>query len=65
MFKSIVKCQLCNKVSNTYDPFMALSVPSTEGTIQDALDSLLQEELLQSYFCTNCKQETKEATLKV
>ena len=65
MHKTIVKCEKCNLKSTTYDPFMVLSVSALYPTIAQCLDHFLAEEKLQNYFCTKCKKETKDATLKV
>ena len=65
MHKSIVRCEQCQSRSTTYDPFMVLSISAQQPTVAQCLDHFLAEEHLANYFCTRCKRETKDATLKI
>eukprot|EP00501_MAST-03F_sp_TOSAG23-6_P001789 GSMAST32.ASY1.ANO1.1867.1 assembled CDS len=59
--RSQIKCQKCNFCSNTYDPFMDLSLELPRGvsSISDALQMFTQTETLDynnMYKCSRCKK---------
>lgn len=57
MQKTIVICGKCHNQSNTYNPYMALSV-QFECSLEKSLAAFVKEDMLDnsdSYRCENCK----------
>lgn len=60
--RSTLTCQVCGNKSRRFDSFLYLSVPVTRTmrTIEDAIRSFLQEELLtddERWFCDRCNKK--------
>lgn len=61
MFISSVKCKKCSHVSNSYDPFLDLSleIRRRNHSVQDCLDSFFAKEKLDDkYLCEKCNKKS-------
>ena len=62
LMRSSVICNKCNSKSDTYDPFLDLSVPikrKHSDTLDNCLDNYFSEEFIDcEYKCSSCKKKT-------
>jgi ubiquitin C-terminal hydrolase len=62
LMRSSVICNKCNYQSNTYDPFLDLSVPIKKKkgeNLENCLDTYFQKEFIDcEYKCSSCKKKT-------
>jgi ubiquitin carboxyl-terminal hydrolase 2/21 len=62
--QSSIECQKCQYVSSTFDVFMDLSIPVSDGTsnyisLDECLNGFFKEELLETpYECCKCKSKS-------
>ena len=62
-----VICNKCNYESDTYDPFMDLSVPIKKKpveTLENCLDNYFAKEFIDcEYKCSKCKKTTSVSNI--